>query len=164
LLIDQRSLDPAGLAQARNVVAELFRLELSDSADILIDVTTTLAAWLGGEEQSSLRRSIAAWIVNLQKREFGGVTFDEIEALLEGKAMGERFVRKYATWADALRDEGRKESIEIVRTALKRLLARRFGEVPAAAVARIDEATGNELERWFDRVLDAGSVDAVLSQ
>jgi hypothetical protein len=168
LLIDQRSLDPAGLAQARNVVAELFRLELSDSPDILIDVTTSLAAWLGGEEQSSLRRSIAAWIVNLQKREFEGATFDDISALLEGKTMGERFVRKYATWADALRHEGlekgRQEALETQRSTFKRLLARRFGELSAAPIARIDNATGDELERWFDRVLDAGSVDAVLSQ
>jgi hypothetical protein len=170
LLIDQRSLDPAKLPQARNVVAELFRLELSDSADILIDVTTTLAAWLGGEEQSSLRRSIAAWIVNLQKREFGGVSFDDIEALLEGTTMGERFVRKYATWADAIEDKGmqrglaqaREEAVEKLRFLLKRLLQQRFGDLPPLVVVRLDQAAEADLERWIERVVNAGTVEAVL--
>jgi hypothetical protein len=167
LLIDQRTLDPVALAQARSLLAELFRLELSDSSDILIDVGTSLFSWLAGDEQSSLRRSIAAWIVHLQKREFEGVTFDDIEALLEGKTMGERFVRKYATWAEALRDEGRQQSreqsLQILRSTLKRQLAKRFGELPATAASRIDGAAAAELERWFDRVLDGATVDAVLA-
>ena len=46
---------------------------------------------------------------------------------------------------------------------LLRLLTRRFG-APAAAVAeRIRSATGDELDRWTDRILDARSLDELFA-
>jgi hypothetical protein len=183
LLIDQRNVAQTELGEARNVVVELFRLELSETPDILINVTTTLAAWLCGEDQASLRRSIATWIAQLQKRELRGATFDEIEGLLEKPTMGDRIVRKYATWADALderglqrglaqgrqegreegRQEGRQEALGLVRAVLKRQLTRRFGAFPDSIGLRIDQASPAEIERWMERVVDAVNVDAVLS-
>jgi hypothetical protein len=175
LLIDQRNVAQSELGEARNVVAQLFRLELSDTPDILINVTATLAAWLCGEDQATLRRSIATWIAQLQKREFRGATFDEIESLLEGSTMGERIVRKFATWADFLEDRGMKRGLEQgreeardeilgkLRAVFKRQLVRRFGDVPDSIGIRIDQAAEADIERWMERVVDAGSVDAVLS-
>jgi 3-deoxy-D-manno-octulosonic-acid transferase len=45
--------------------------------------------------------------------------------------------------------------------ALQRQLARRFGALPPETVARIGAASVGEVEAWLDRVLDAGSLEAV---
>jgi hypothetical protein len=57
------------------------------------------------------------------------------------------------------RDEGLKEG---GRNLLLRQLRARFGELPAAVVARIDAADVAELERWGERVLGARTLDEVL--
>jgi hypothetical protein len=44
---------------------------------------------------------------------------------------------------------------------LQRLLARHFGPLPTAVIARIAAATVEEIETWGDRVLDATSLDEV---
>ena len=111
LLIDQHSIEPAALIGVQNLVAALFRIELSDSPQVLRSVLETLVAWLAGEEQTSLRRSIADWICRLQQREMRGETISEVKRLLEGEAMGERYQRKYATWADAIEDAGLQKGL-----------------------------------------------------
>ncbi|TFW27844.1 Rpn family recombination-promoting nuclease/putative transposase [Massilia horti] len=179
VLIDKQSLDMDRIGQSRNLVAELFRLELSDRADNLIDALATLAAWLSGDGQAPLRRSITSWITRLLQREGHEATEEEIKSLLEGRIMGERFVRKYATWADAYKDEGRQlglaqgreegreevreESLAKNRNLLKGLLAKRFGGVPAAIAERIDEAPEADIERWMYRLMDVGSMEDVIA-
>lgn len=167
LLIDQHALDPAELVDARNLVAILFRLELSDFAGALKEVIATLSVWLTGAEQGPLRRSIASWITRLKERESPRLAIPDVLSLLEDETMGERFQRKYATWEDAIEDRGRQKGleegrIETMRSVLKKLLIERFGELPVAAAARIDQAGESEAERWIGRVLAAGSIDAVL--
>lgn len=100
--------------------------------------------------------------------------------MLEDQTMGERFVRKFATWTEEVEDrglqrglaqglekgrqEGREEGREdALRAVLKRQIVRRFGAVPATMAGRIDAATEAELTRWTDAVLDAASLDAVLA-
>ncbi|HEX9173427.1 MAG TPA: Rpn family recombination-promoting nuclease/putative transposase [Telluria sp.] len=174
LLIDQRSLDPTELANSRNLVASLFRLELSDSPHVLIDVVATWGAWLSSKEQGALRRSIALWIERLQKREFPGMPIPDIELLLTGGVMGERFQRKYATWAEALEDQGMQKGIVkgreegrergeliAVRSTLLRLLEKRFGNVADSLRARVNQASLDEAARWIDRVLDAATAEDV---
>jgi hypothetical protein len=170
LLIDQRAINPAELATARNLVAALFRLELSDSAEVLMEVIATLGAWLAGQEQAPLRRSIASWINRLHARESPHLLIPDVLSLLEDETMGERFQRKYATWEDAIEDRGRQMGLEkgreegraAMRLVLKKLLVRRFGELAAVAAARIDQAGEAEIERWIDGVLVADSVEALL--
>ena len=59
------------------------------------------------------------------------------------------------------RDAGRKEG---ERHLLLRLLRVRFGELPAAAVARIEAAETAELERWGERLLGAQTLADVLGE
>jgi hypothetical protein len=47
------------------------------------------------------------------------------------------------------------------RAMLLRLLGRRFGAVPEQIAARVAAAAASEVERWFDRALDAASLDDV---
>jgi hypothetical protein len=72
-------------------------------------------------------------------------------------------------------EEGQKmeyvTSIERVRSArilqegkssmLSRLLQRRFGDLPPSAEERIKSATAEQTEAWFDRAIDAQSLDEV---
>jgi hypothetical protein len=57
------------------------------------------------------------------------------------------------------RKEGRKEG---ARSLLLGLLCSRFGELPAAAVARIEAADLADLQRWSERVLGAQTLAEVL--
>lgn len=47
------------------------------------------------------------------------------------------------------------------RTLLMRLLGRRFGAVPAHIAERVATASPPDLELWFDRAIDAGSLDEI---
>ena len=44
---------------------------------------------------------------------------------------------------------------------LRRLLTRRFGELPAWTEAKLQEAVPEQLEDWSERVLDAGTLEEV---
>jgi hypothetical protein len=67
-------------------------------------------------------------------------TYDR--AILEGRAQGEA--------------KGRTNS-------LLRLITRRFGAPTDDVVARVRAASPAELDRWTDRILDAGSIDELLA-
>jgi hypothetical protein len=59
-------------------------------------------------------------------------------------------------------DYQRKVRNEGERRVLLRQLRARFGEVPAAIVARIEAADMADLERWSERVLTAQTLADVL--
>jgi predicted transposase YdaD len=172
LLIDQTRLDPEALDSARNLVAAMFRIELSESADILMDVASTLGVWLAGEEQCVLRQGILNWIARLQKGLKHGELIPEVQRLLEGEAMGERLQRRYANMVEYILDAGLQKGLArgreegkllALREILKLHLAQRFGPVPAEVAQRIDEAAQDELERWIGGVVSGDSIDAVLA-
>jgi DNA-binding transcriptional regulator PaaX len=69
-----------------------------------------------------------------------------------------------ATAAERLRREGWIEGErEGKRGPLLLLLRQRFGALPAAVTARIEQAGAAELDAWFGRVLSASSLDEVLA-
>jgi predicted transposase/invertase (TIGR01784 family) len=59
------------------------------------------------------------------------------------------------------RQEGRQEG---ERRLVLRQLRRRFGELPEALRERVEAAQCEELERWSDRLLSAGSLDEVFAE
>lgn len=44
---------------------------------------------------------------------------------------------------------------------LRRLLARRFGDLPPAIQALLQKASGAQIEAWFDRGMEAQTLDEV---
>jgi flagellar biosynthesis/type III secretory pathway protein FliH len=58
------------------------------------------------------------------------------------------------------REEGREEG---ERGLLRRLMLRKFGELPPAALARLEQASEQELARWAEQLLTASSIDETLS-
>jgi len=62
------------------------------------------------------------------------------------------------------RTEGLAEGITKGRVdTLRRLLTKRFGELPPSLPTRLLAASPDDLDRWTDRVLDAPSLDAVFA-
>jgi hypothetical protein len=67
------------------------------------------------------------------------------------------------TFYEMVVQEGYEKGVAEQRAILLRQLGRRFGAVPEPIAARVAAATSPELERWFDRVLDAASLDDVFA-
>ena len=79
------------------------------------------------------------------------------EELLEVRNM---LASRAENWKQQWLQEGRQEG---EATLLMRLLERRFGALPDWAKERIATADSVALEEWGLRVLDAGSLDDVLT-
>ncbi len=63
-------------------------------------------------------------------------------------------------WADGLKAEA-KIHAEILM--LQRLLAKRFGDIPADTVSLISNASVEDIERWADRVFDAKQLSDIFN-
>ena len=46
---------------------------------------------------------------------------------------------------------------------LRRLLTRRFGPLPPELLAKISAASGDQIEAWFDRSVDASNLTQVFA-
>ena len=59
-------------------------------------------------------------------------------------------------WAEGLKTEAKTEGKqEGEMLILQRLLAKRFGAIPADTVSLISNASVEDIDRWADRVFDA---------
>jgi hypothetical protein len=71
---------------------------------------------------------------------------------------------KFVSTAQQIRNEGRAEGKAEGKVAsLLRLITRRFGAPADAFVARLHNATDDDLDRWTDRILDAASLADVFA-
>ncbi len=55
-------------------------------------------------------------------------------------------------WAEGIKAEAKVEGEMLI---LQRLLAKRFGAIPADKINLISNASVEDIERWADRVFDA---------
>lgn len=97
---------------------------------------------------------------------FRGLTAKEIWAMLnlitpieETRAYQSIFAEGMAKGEDKGKAEGKAEG---KASTLKRLLARRFGSVPAWVESRIEAASIEQLDAWLDDIFDAASPEALL--
>jgi hypothetical protein len=82
------------------------------------------------------------------------------------KEVQNMLAERVKTWIDEWKNQGILEGLKEGRlegesVILKRLLQRRFGDLPEWVVTRMSQATINEIETWVDRVLDAPTLDDV---
>ncbi|ATQ77650.1 hypothetical protein CR152_26455 [Massilia violaceinigra] len=159
-------LDEVALSAFERVLALLFRLELSLLPEVSTDVLPALTTWFKESPQASLRRSIQVWVNGLLARGTGNSELFMVDSAEEDADMG----GKLATCAEQIEEigfqngcaEGKAEGQVIaLRGALGSLLRKRFGELPGPATQRIGQATQAELEQWFERSLNAPSLQAV---
>jgi hypothetical protein len=69
-------------------------------------------------------------------------------------------------WAHGYIAEGKQEGLQEGKQqgeilALQRLLAKRFGVIPMETVTLISQAPLEDIERWFDRAIDAKALPDV---
>jgi hypothetical protein len=118
---------------------------------------------LGALPNDAWEKSIATpLLVHFRLGSGEHATDEEDKVSAEIRAWFEDYQRKLR---DEATREGRSEGIrEGERGLLLRQLRARFGELPAATVARIEAADIADLERWGERVLGAQTLAEVLDE
>ena len=168
LLIDENNYTDSELASLHNLVAAVFRLEHASSPSAVSELTNLLADWLS--DRPDLRRMFALWIrATLMRKQEYGIVMPQVDDLQEIRVM---LADKVEEWAKAYiaegkqegRQEGRQEGLQQGEVlALQRLLAKRFGVIPADTIALIANAPVADIERWLDRVIDAKQLSDVFT-
>ncbi len=156
LLIDQARFGEQQLSAMRNLMAAVMRLDRPAGRESLLSAIADLRALVAGTPR--VQQVFSEWIQALFAEH--PVLADSAEIDLQETHMGLRetlrqWEREFLAQG---RQEGRQEGEALL---LQRLLARRFGPLPAAIVERIAAASPTELEQWGDRVLEAESLEAV---
>ncbi len=162
LLIDEGRLAEHPQAEARNLVSALIRLENSREPENVRQVVGDLIRWLKAPGQDSLRRAFIVWVHRvLLPARLPGVELSPVNDLLELDTMLAERVKEWTReWENKGLQKGRQEGEALL---LRRLLARRFGELPAWVDTRLGAASSDELEHWADRVLEAPTLEDVFN-
>ncbi|MDQ5911398.1 MAG: hypothetical protein QG599_3495 [Pseudomonadota bacterium] len=166
LLINENQYDVAKLATMKNLVAAAIRFERPDSVESLMELIDVLNGWLAGKPE--LKQIFAIWIrAMVLQHSQNRLVLPKVHTLKELKmTLAERF----ETWAFQHEQRGIEKGIEKgvekgvekgEALLLQRLLVRHFGVLPNEVVAQIGSANKEQIESWFDRALDADSLDDV---
>jgi hypothetical protein len=160
LLIDENNYTDSELASLHNLVAAVFRLEHASSPSAVSELTNLLADWLS--DRPDLRRMFALWIrATLMRKQEYGIVMPQVDDLQEIRVM---LADKVEEWAKAYIAEGKQEGLQQGEVlALQRLLAKRFGVIPADTIALIANAPVADIERWFDSAIDAKQLSDVFT-
>jgi len=160
LLIDENNYTDSELASLHNLVAAVFRLEHASSPSAVSELTQLLTDWLS--DRPDLRRMFALWIrATLMRKQEYGIVMPQVDDLQEIRVM---LADKVEEWAKAYIAEGKQEGLQQGEVlALQRLLAKRFGVIPADTIALIANAPVVDIERWFDRAIDAKQLSDVFA-
>jgi predicted transposase YdaD len=147
---------------------------LARTPDEIRQVVRALVAWLGAPEQRELRRTLTKWLLRLMRRRVTQTEIPEVQDLLEVDTMlAERMKRWTREWKEEGLREGIQQGIQQgellwkrveAASNLRRLLAKRFGPIPTEVELRISAASLEELEAWFDRAIDAPTLEAVFGE
>jgi flagellar biosynthesis/type III secretory pathway protein FliH len=146
------------------LVAAVFQFEQAQSPANIEDIINLLIEWLA--DRPDLKRMFALWIrATLMRKQNYSILLPQIDDLQEIKVM---LADRLEEWAHGYIAEGElkgkkqglqqglqegKQQGEML--ALQRLLAKRFGVIPMEIVALISQAPLEDIERWFDRAIDA---------
>ena len=168
LLIDENAYSPSELASLTNLVAAVFRFEQADSPAIIGELITLLIDWL--HDRPDLRRMFSLWIrATLMRKQNYGILLPQVDDLQEINVMLADRLEQWALGYMAEgelkgRQEGKQEGRQEGRQegkqegemlALQKLLAKRFGAIPANITALIANASVQDIESWFDQAIDA---------
>jgi predicted transposase YdaD len=179
LLLDEGRIAASELEPLRNLVAALFRLENSRSAETICEVLGLLIEWLHDETQTPLRRAFTEWVNKvLLPGKAPGIEPGKVSELSEVKNMLAQRIEEWTQgWKqegiekgrEEGREEGRKEGrekgfIEGEAVFLVRQLEIKFGPLEQLDIAMIKAADAGRLCIWGERVLTAGSLAEVLAE
>jgi predicted transposase/invertase (TIGR01784 family) len=168
LLVAERDYNDADLGKLKNLVAALFRLENSHNPELLLEVLTSLLAWLGSESQDSLRRAFTVWFSRvLFPSRFESEDLPVMENLYEVKTM---LAERMEEWKENYRQEGLEEGLEkglekgLQKGALRLLIRQfemKFGKLPADIEVRLNQADEEQIFLWSERILTAKTLGEI---
>ena len=186
LLIDESAYSSSELSSLRNLVAAVFRFEQAQSPASIEDIINLLIEWLA--DRPDLKRMFALWIrATLMRKQNYSILLPQIDDLQEIKVM---LADRLEEWAHGYIAEGKQQGLHEGKQqglhegkqqglqegkqqglqegkqqgemlALQRLLAKRFGVIPMEIVTLISQAPLEDIERWFDRAIDAKALPDV---
>jgi hypothetical protein len=168
VLIDEGAYPASALSTLpSNLVAAIFKLERPQHPEEVRRILAEVLDATKGPEYAQVRRIIALWIrAALKRNRRYSIELPELDDLQELSVM---LSQRIEEWAKAYMATGEEKGLE--RGLLKgearmlsRLLARRFGELPAWVEQRLNEATEAQLAGWSESVLDAQSLAAVFAE
>ncbi len=178
LLIDEGSYSEQQLAGLRNIAAALFRVENLCAPEVIQELIDQLDLWTADNQE--LKRAIAEWLrVLFMRHSSYNILLPEIQTLKEMKmALAERM----AEWAENYKaqgmqagvlqglEQGREQGLEQgmekgrrteAANLLLTLLRGKFGAVSKDMAARVQDASADVIEMWFQRAITAPSLAAV---
>lgn len=169
LVIDEGAFSEGHLASLQNLVAAVFRIEHPSTPESMRELIALLEEWL--KDMPELKRMFAVWIrATLMRRSDYTIVLPEVQNLKElNMALAERM----AQWAEGYKAQGMQQGVQQgvqegrraeAVAMLERVLMRRFGEVPQSVKQRIQGASADIIETWFDRALDAPDLAAVFGE
>jgi hypothetical protein len=150
--------EPQFLECQRSPLAALFRLEQCEPGTDRDAAIAYFIECLERPGNAELRHDfscVARWLLS---RKSGDPSIANIKDLTEVQTMAMPIART-AEWGQQLQkaaDEGR---IEGEAALLRRLLTRRFGELPDWVETRLAAAGEDDLVRWADLVIEANSLE-----
>jgi len=152
LLLAERGYSDGELKELNSLVAALFRLENSRSPEHLLEVVTTLLHWLSDEKQDTLRRAFTVWFRRvLFPSHFDAEHQPAIEDLGEVKNMLSERVKE---WNRESMERGLQQGLQ--QGALQLLIGqfeKKFGELPADVVVKLNQADEEQIVLWSERIL-----------
>lgn len=162
--------DDALKSRAMSALGRLVLLCLRDARSS-VDLARDLRRWAELVREVLLSPSGRAAFLAVARylSEVSGLKADELQQIVVA-AVGEEVREAMKSTADMLREEGwqkgrqegRQEGlVEGERAVLRRLLTRRFGELPPSVLARVEAAPLHEIEGWCERILVAKTLAEV---
>ena len=96
LVIDEGSYHEQELAELKNLVTALFRLEHSNEPEDVLQLIKQLNAWLQTPETNDLRRAFVIWIKRVLLRDrMGDPDYEKVQDLVEVQTMLEKRVKQW---------------------------------------------------------------------
>ena len=162
LLLDENAYADIPLPEVRNLVSALFSLENCRSPEDMQQLLERLIDWLSLPQQLTLRRHFTVWLKRvLLPAKMDGINFEQVNDLQEINSMLSERVK---SWKEGWIEQGLEQGLEQgERALLLRLLTRRFGPLDKQTESRLQQASGAELERWADNILDACTLEDVFT-
>ncbi len=162
LLINENAYSDSELASVKNLVAAVFRIEHPATPEAIGELLNLLSEWLS--DRPDLRRMFALWIrATLMRKVKYRIVLPQIDDLEELNVM---LADRLEEWANGYMLKGKLEGKlegkqQGESLALQKLLVKRFGGVPASVAEKIESASMDQIEAWFDKAIDAKYLDEV---
>lgn len=158
LLIDQARLETSAIALMNNFAATAFRVDRLETA---AEIVEELNAWCKLPEfavSTAVLPGLGRWSARRLQRLTRERNIKIADVAEEGHVMSVPVIRNFA---DAWRYEA---ALYEHRERLRKLLAKRFGKIPARLNNRIEYAEMDDLDLWFDRIFDARSIKDIFAE